>query len=313
MKKWLKRFFYFLFSLFLVVNIICAFQAYHFTRFYDNVVYKNPAQMGFFEKTGAALFGMPIPKGKVVDSFHAPHTNITIHTNDGFQLKGWEAKQSPAKGTILLFHGHGGNKSGVIREAESFYALGWNTVLVDFRAHGESTGNECSVGYEEAKDVKAVYDYVKTGGENNIALWGISMGAATITKAINDYSDLTPWKVILEMPFGTMQQAVEGRVKLMGLPAEPAGAMLTFWGGTELGVWAFSNKPEEYAKKITVPVLLQWGRNDTRVTEFETNAIFENLPGKQKELVIYEKCSHESLCKKEHEKWVQNISAFLAK
>lgn len=115
------------------------------------------------------------------------------------------------------------------------------------------------------------------------------------------------------MPFGTLQNAVEGRVKLMGLPAEPLSALLTFWGGTEQGFLAFSHKPEEYAKKISCPVLLQWGKLDPRVTQQETITIYNNLASAQKKLVEYDSCGHESLCKKENKKWMQSITQFLVK
>ena len=77
------------------------------------------------------------------------------------------------------------------------------------------------------------------------------MGAATITKAINDFT-LAPKKIILEMPFGSILQAGEGRIRMMHLPAEPLATMVTFWGGIEHGFWAFSMKPAQYAKKMGI-------------------------------------------------------------
>jgi pimeloyl-ACP methyl ester carboxylesterase len=111
-------------------------------------------------------------------------------------------------------------------------------------------------------------------------LWGISMGAARITKAMNDYP-LQPKKIILEMPFATLMQAAEGRIKMMNLPPQPLASLLGFWGSVEKGIWVFSVKPAEYAKNIAVPTLLQWGKNDPRVQEVETNLIYKNLAGQK--------------------------------
>jgi hypothetical protein len=58
------------------------------------------------------------------------------------------------------------------------------------------------------------------------------MGAAAVSKAINDYP-LQPSKIILEMPFGSLLEAAEGRIKIMKLPPEPLATLITFWGGTE--------------------------------------------------------------------------------
>ena len=188
--------------------------------------------------------------------------------------------------------------------------MGWNVLLTDFRAHGNSDGLVCTIGAEESKDVKAVYDYVKASGEKHIVLWGISLGASTILTAIDHYA-IKPEKVILEMPFGTLMNAVEGRLCTMNLPTQPMGYLLTFWGGIEQRYWAFDFKPQDFATKLICPVLLQWGVNDPRVTEAETNAIFKNLASHDKMMMKYLQSGHQSLCKNENEKWVNTVSAFL--
>lgn len=316
MKKLLKRLAYSVLFLFVLLNILCAFQAYHLTRFSDPETVATPHQMGLFEKTGAILLGETYPKTKVVDSLNIPHATIALQAEDGFRLAGWECTHAPtdtssAKGTIIMFHGHGSNRSALVREATAFYHLGWNIVMIDFRAHGQSQGNECTVGYYEAKDVKAAYDYVTAKSTSPVVLWGISMGAATITKALHDYASVQPAKVILEMPFGSMLDAVRGRLRIMQLPQEPMASLLTFWGGTELGIWAFANKPEEYARAIQCPVLLAWGNQDPRVSREETMAVFTNLASTDKQLVEYPGVGHESLCKKAPEQWLQSVIGFL--
>lgn len=315
MKKFLKKTSYILLSLFIFLNIICVIQAYHFTRFVEGATHQNPKEMGLFEKAGAALFGAPVPKSKVVDSLHVPHHSVTIVTEDGLQLAAWNALHTTdavtAKGTVIMFHGHGSNRSGIIKEAASFYDLGWNILTVDFRNHGESEGTTCSVGYYEAKDVKAAYDYAVAKGAKNIILFGVSMGAASITKALHDYPALQPQKIILEMPFGSLHQATQGFIRVMHLPDEPLGTLLTFWGGAELGVWAFNNEPVEYVKDIHCKTLLQWGREDIRVTKSETGEIYNNLGTREKKLIVYENSGHQSLCKNEHDKWMQSVTAFL--
>ena len=297
--------------LFIVLNIITAFHAYKFTHFYDvgEVAIKNNTDKTGWDKTKEILFGINSVKQKNSAADSACE-GVIITTKDGIKLKGWYVKtNTAAKGTVVMFHGHGSKKSAVSDEAAGFRLMGYNTFQIDFRAHGSSGGNTTTIGYYESEDVKLAYDFIKNKGEKNIILWGISMGAATITKAMNDYP-LQPAKVILEMPFASIQQAAEGRIKMMGLPGEPLATFITFWGGVENGFWAFNMKPSEFVKKITVPVLLQWGKNDQRVQQAETAAIFKNLAGK-KQLVVYETAGHESLCDKEHEKWMASVSSFL--
>ena len=243
----------------------------------------------------------------------AAGTYETVHltTEDGLQLESWFIKNdtAPAKGTVLMFHGHGGNRSANLPEAMAFIKMGYNVFMTDFRAHGNSDGTQCTIGIKEAADVKAAYDHVLASGEKNMVLWGISLGGATVLHAVAKY-ELKPQYVIAEMSYGSLYKAVNGRLHIMGLPQQPFAPLLTFWGGALNGVWAFGMQPEQFAKKITCPVLVQCGRKDERVSAAETNNIYNNLAGK-KQLVFYEEAGHQSLYQKEPEKWQQTVKAFL--
>ncbi len=300
-----------LFVLFFVfVNIVIIFHAYKFTHFYEasEVSLKPNDKKTTWDISKELLFGFNAIKQKNIAPDSAYQT-IKLITNDGLTLDAWLTKVPNAKGSVALFHGHGGKKTDVLQEAIAFQKMGYNTLMTDFRAHGNSDGNTCTIGAKEAIDVKAAYDYFEKTGEKNIILYGISLGAASITKCINDYT-ISPSKVILEMPFGSLPSAVVGRVKMMQMPPQPISTLLTFWGGTIHGFWAFSIAPTEYAKKIKCPVLLQKGKLDPRVTDEETTSIFNNISSSKK-MVLYENSAHESLCKKEHEKWILEVSSFL--
>lgn len=313
LSKWLKRVGYTFLVLFVLVNIIAAFHAYKFTHFYaDASPVKKPQEMSTVDKMKAIFFGIRYPKSKVVDSLNIPHQTISLKTTDSVSLESWYVPKDSAKGTVMMFHGHGSSKSGIIAEARELHSMGYNLVLTDFRAHGNSEGSVTSIGINESKDVKAVYDYVVAKGEKNIIIWGISMGAATALKAVDEYG-IKPTKMIIEMPFGSLHLAVQGRMKTMGLPAEPLSTLLTFWGGLELGTWAFNHQPSIYAKKVNCPVLLQWGAGDQRVTEDETNELFKNIGSRDKVMIKYLQSGHESLFKKEKAKWVSVMSFFLNK
>ncbi len=311
MKKFVRFIIRTLLVLFVLVNIITAFHAYKFTHFYDpgTVAIQSKEKKSGWDVTKDILFGITAVKQKNRQPDSTIET-VILKTADSIPLEAWYIKAAGvARGTVILFHGHGSKKTSVLNESAAFRQLGYNTFLLDFRAHGGSGGNTCTIGYDESEDVKLAFEYIQNRGEHNIILWGISMGAAAITKAMSDYP-LQPSKIILEMPFGSILQAAEGRIRLMHLPAEPLATLITFWGGVEHGFWAFNMKPSVFAKKIKQPVLLQWGRNDVRVHQEETDAIYQALPG-PKQLVVYENSGHESLCDNEHDQWMNAVRKFL--
>jgi alpha-beta hydrolase superfamily lysophospholipase len=310
MKKGLKWLLKTLFAIFVFLNVVVIFHAYKFTHYYEpgEVAIKPKESKTGWDKAGDLLFGFDALKQQNTPPDTA-YEKVVLTTNKGIDIEAWLIKADSAIGTVALFHGHGGKKSSLLPEAAYLRSLGYNSFLVDFRAHGGSGGNTCTIGYNEVEEVKLAYDFLVKKGESNIVLYGISMGASTITKAIRDYG-IEPSKIILDMPFGSLESAVEGRLKIMKLPPQPLGTLLTFWGGTIRGFWAFDHDPSEYAKAIKAPVLLQWGRLDPRVTEAETMALYNNI-STSKKMVVYEQSAHESFCKKENKKWAGAIKAFL--
>lgn len=312
MKKILHFLLKTIFIVFALLNIILAFHAYKFTHFYDEgeVTIKRPEELNGWDKARTMLFGITSIKSKNLVVPNQDYNVIKLETTNELQLEGWYIPMDSAKGTVIMFHGHGSSKSKILDEAYYIRSLGFNILLMDFRAHGGSEGNTSTIGVKEASDVKLAYEFIQSKGEKNIVLWGVSLGAATVIHSISEYK-LHPSKVVLDMPFGTLLEAVEGRMKMMGLPAEPLSRMLTFWGGAENGFWAFNMKPCTDAKNITCPALLEWGAKDPRVTRAETDCIYKNISSAQKKLVVYETAGHESFCKKENEKWRLAMRNFL--
>lgn len=313
--KFFRRLLRILLSIFVLFNVLLAFHAYRFTYFYDNpekIKPKRPEQLSTGEKLQNGLFGIKFLKRPIDTLPGRDFEVIKLRTAEGFDLEGWYIPADSAKGTVLLFHGHSSNKGKILAETDYFHQLGYNTFSIDFRAHGNSGGNICTIGSLEAEDVKLAYDFVQQRGEQNLILWGVSMGAATVLKAVPEYH-LSPTKIIVECPFASMYDAVKGRLRTLHVPESPFSELLLFWGSIERGMWGFGHAPSEYAKGISCPTLLNWGANDPRVQAHETEAIYDNLGTTNKRLVVFESAAHESFCRKEPAKWKERVKWFLEK
>lgn len=294
----------------MAINVLAAFHAWKFTHFYhDAPQHKNAQEFSFGQKLNAIFLGIKVNNSKIGDVIPLSHDTIVFITEDNLTIDAWYATQNKAKGSVALFHGHLATKSAVLTEALAFYKMGYNVLLVDFRGHGNSTGDYCTIGYNEAEEVKLAYDFLVGKGEKKIVLWGVSMGAAAITSAFDKY-DMKPQGVILELPYGSLVQAVEARTKMMRLPAQPIASLLTFWGGIENGFNAFALKPAAYAKKISCPVLLQAGLKDNRVGMDEIDAIYSNISSPKRIKEVFVNAGHQSLLQKEPEKWLKAVNDF---
>ena len=296
----------------ILINISAAFHAYSLTHYYDDDEVRNQqsSQGKPFLRTWRMMTGKKLARSLIQYYPTIPYDTVQLTTANGKKLEAWYIKADSAKGTVILFHGLGSNKGNVLGEAFEFNSFGYNTMLVDMRAHGNSEGIVNSLGYKESEEVKLAYDHVSKKGEKNIVLWGMSLGAVIITKGIWQY-DLKPQKIILEMPFDRMQDHIKARARISGFPGEPFGFFVTFWTGIEQGYWGLGHKTSRYAKNINCPVLLQWGNNDEYVLKVETERIFASINSPKKKLEIYEGVGHTPLVYVNQSKWDETVADFL--
>lgn len=311
-KKVLKYLVYSLLFCFVLLNIMTIFHAYKFTHFSQNSTSgktKTPSKLSTLEKIPLIFFGVNNPKPSYRGNVPMNYTSKKIKSN--VELEIWENIVPNSKGIVLLFHGYSSEKSSLLKNATYFNELGYSTILTDFMGCGNSEGNQTTIGVYEAENVYSVYKYAEQKTEN-ITVYGNSMGAVSIMKAVSD-SKIKPKKIIIECPFGTMQQTVENRFENMKIPRFPISNLLTFWGGTINGFWAFSHNPEDYAKNISQPILLMYGAKDKSVKPFETERIFKNIKSKDKNLKIFEDAKHENYLNRFSDEWKESISTFMTK
>ena len=309
-KKFLKRIGWVVFILFVIGNFIIYNHVYSFTHFSETKKErtKRPEDLSTTEKLHALFMGINIPKIKNESKPKKDFTTHIIQSNE--TLEAWHIEIPEAKGIVLMFHGYASSKSSLLPYSKAFNDKGYATLLIDFMGSGGSTGNLTTIGFEESKDVKAAYDFIKKRyPEKEILLFGCSMGAVAIMKSIMEY-EINPDKIILECPFGSFKETTKNRFQAMNLPSFPFTDLLMIHGGIQLGFNPYDHNPTEYAKNVDVPVLLLHGKNDKRVSMKSIETIYQNLQGSKK-LGIMEASGHENYLNHDGEAWNQIVDEFL--
>ncbi len=308
LKKIFRKGLWTLAILFVAVNAITAIHAYKFTHFSNGGIRTERINLSFLNKIKLLFTGVDNPRP--VNTVKPSRAYTTGIINSNVKIECWHIPaQSPTKGTVILFHGYTSNKSELIERSEVFLKNGFNCLLVDFMGSGGSEGDQTTIGFMEAQEVRDCYNFIDQSGEQHIYLFGSSMGAVAVMKAINDYK-LQPQGIIIECPFGTMYETVCARFRMLNIPSFPLASLLVFWGGTENGFNGFSFNPVAYARNINCPVLLQYGEKDERVTRSEIDAVFRNLHG-PKTLITYPQAGHDDYLKKSRAEWEQNVTKFI--
>ncbi|MGL1903637.1 MAG: lysophospholipase [Fibrobacterales bacterium] len=294
-----------------IANIIIFNHAYRLTHFEADLVgsVKKAEHLSLSEKALTLFTGVTVPKPKILSEPKRVYHTVKILSSNNHELDGWYMAVPNSKGTVLMFHGYIGKKSNLIRQAEIFNDYGYNTLLIDFHGSGLSSGMTTTIGYYEADDVKYAFDYVKTIEDKEIHLFGPSMGAVAIMRAVA-HLGVTPDKLILECPYGSLLSAIKNRVVLLGAPTFGFSELLVLWGGIQNNFWGFDLNAMEYAKLISVPTLLMHGDADKKATMKSVQSIYGNLKG-EKVLKIFKGAKHERFVKRFEDEWKSEVGRFL--
>ena len=129
------------------------------------------------------------------------YNDVSLTTSDNERLHGWYIPAEPSKGVLLFFHGNAGNISHRLDSIRTFHELGLDTLIIDYRGYGQSTGKASEQG--TYLDAQAAWDYlVDTHGipADRIIVFGRSLGGAIGTwLGVQN----TPAAVIIESSFSS--------------------------------------------------------------------------------------------------------------
>jgi hypothetical protein len=268
-----------LLTLLLLPNGLAYFHARAMTTFASGGKRSaRPEELSLLGKVGVLLTGISLPRPvneKTPAEVGLDYETLEIRGDDGIVLEAWRIRRRGSRAFVLMFHGYAASKSSLLPEALAFHELGCETLLVDFRGSGGSSGNE----------------------------------SAAVLRAIA-VNAVEPAAVIIECPFDRFLKTVENRFSAMGLPAFPLAQMLVFWGGVERGMNSFAHNPVEYAASVRSPALVMHGARDPRVSIAEVESVFANLAG-EKLLVLFSEAGHEPYLAVDAPRWQEAVGTFL--
>lgn len=209
------------------------------------------------------------------------YENVTIQSEEGYDLYGWWIPHPTPRATIVFAHGYGKNREQndlPLKELiPEFHEQGYNFMTFDFRASGISEGERVTVGVKEQEDLKAAIEYAKGRSDGPIVLYGISMGAAT---ALSTADDIEVAAVIADSPFSDLRAYLETNLPvwsdLPNFPFTPVIMTVTPWF---TGLDADVVKPIEDIKKIDAPIFLIHSKDDDAIPVAESERLAEEKEG----------------------------------
>lgn len=222
-----------------------------------------------------------------------------------------------ARGTMILFHGwHSSYKLDFMSSVKLYYMLGFNLLIVEQRAHGESEGRYLSYGVKESRDVASWVTYAATlfGDEHPIFLGGVSMGASTVLMAADTELDGNVRGIIADCGFTSPYDIIECVVKAdyKYLPAKPILAYIDLFARIFAGFSLKEKSTLTAVSKAKYPILFFHGKADGFVPYSMTVDAY-NACISEKEIMLVPGARHGLSFIVEPEKYIEKISNFVDK
>ena len=241
-------------------------------------------------------------------------TEEEIISRDGLKLKGYEVKSNGKSDIwVIVVHGYMGRGSDMVQYLQNITNNNtYNSLIIDLRAHGKSEGTYIGMGWQDRYDLELWIDKIIEENKNaKIILYGISMGAATVTMATGDELPEQVKLAIADCGYTSVWEEFKVHLKkiLHVLPFPllyTASMMSKIYAG-----YGFKEASTiKQVRKSKTPTLFIHGTKDKFVPFSMLNKIYKNASCKKEKLEI-EDAAHAESCNINPEKYWGTVLKFI--
>lgn len=198
----------------------------------------------------------------------------------GLTLRGWLFRGSgERRGTVVYLHGSADNRASGVYVAERYLKRGFDALVYDSRAHGESEGTACTYGYFEKEDLRKALDLLTVPP---VVVIGVSLGGAVALQAAAEDSRIAA--VAAVATFSDIRTVATERAPFIASRADIDAAFRL--AEQQAGFKADEASPVKAAERIRVPVLLIHGEADHETFPQHSERVLAALHGEKRLLLV---------------------------
>ncbi|WP_301356809.1 alpha/beta hydrolase [Enterococcus spodopteracolus] len=236
-------------------------------------------------------------------------------STDGLKLSAIYLPATDSHKTAIVAHGYMGNAETMANYAKMFHDLGYNVLVPDARGHGKSEGDYIGFGWHERKDyVKWIDQVLETNGQSEeIVLYGISMGAATVMMTSGESLPTNVKAIIEDCGYSSVNEELAYQLnELFSLPPFPLIQVTSLMTKIRAGYFFGEADAIKQLEKNQLPMLFIHGDADTFVPYEMLDKVYQATNG-PKEKYIVPGAEHAKAYSIDPENYQKTVSSFLEK
>ncbi|MEE2941225.1 MAG: alpha/beta fold hydrolase [Planctomycetota bacterium] len=138
---------------------------------------------------------------------------VAFEAADGASVRGHAFVAGAADRAVVLLHMNQADRGAMEPAARIWAGLGWSSVAVSLRGHGDAEGERLDYGLEARHDAAAAVAWARERFGGPIVVHGVSLGAAAALLAAESGGPLADGYV-LEAPFTSIVTAIHDRTSM---------------------------------------------------------------------------------------------------
>lgn len=216
--------------------------------------------------------------------------DLFIINKENMKLHGYFIKnKNDMKKYAIIVHGYNGEALQMSGFAKKFYDMGFNTLLPDLRAHGESGGKVRGMGYLDRLDILLWIDYILSLEKDAfIILFGISMGASTVMMTSGEKLPKNVKLIIEDSGYSSVAEEFSYKFKKkFHAPKFPFIQIFSFITKVRGGYFIEEADIVKYLVSCKLPTLFIHGHDDDFVPFYMLDKLYNAAKCEREKLVVY--------------------------
>ena len=216
---------------------------------------------------------------------------ISLQSADGLKLVGtYYHPEGESHKWVVAVHGYTSSQESMRNIARHYVEKGYHALTPDLRAHGKSEGKYIGMGWLDRKDVLLWIDQIlQIDPQAEIALHGVSMGAATVMMVSGEESLPEQVKVIVEdCGYTDVTSVFTSELKLrFGLPPFPLINSFSVVSKLRAGYFIGEASALKQVSKSHTPTLFIHGDADDFIPVEMVDEVYNACTAEKEKLIVH--------------------------